>query len=280
MEYVILNNGIEMPKLGFGVFQISDQEECEQCVISAVETGYRLIDTASVYKNEEAVGKAIKNCGLNREEIFLTTKIWPADYGFEKTKKAFEVSLSKLNVDYIDLYLLHQPYNDIFGAWRAMEELYQEGKIRAIGISNFHPDRVMDLIVNSEIAPAINQIETHPFHQQISAQEFLVKNNVQIESWGPFAEGRNDIFQNSVLQAIANKHEKSIAQIILRWLMQRNVIAIPKSVRKDRMAENINVFDFILDDLDMADIAKLDTNQSLFFDHRDPEMVNMLCRRY
>jgi 2,5-diketo-D-gluconate reductase A len=276
MQRVTLNNGIEMPILGFGVFQMTDLNECERCVLDAIETGYRLIDTAASYGNEEAVGKAIEKSGISREELFVTTKLWIHDTGFERTKRAFQRSMDRLKLDYLDLYLIHQPYGDVYGAWRAMEELYREGRTKAIGVSNFHPDRVMDFIVHNEVAPAVNQIETHPFHQQIETQRFLKENNVQMESWGPFAEGKNNIFQNDTLLSIAKKHSKSVAQAILRWLTQRGVVAIPKSVRKERMAENCNIFDFELSVADMHAIAALDTKHSLFFDHRDPAMVKML----
>jgi len=273
---VKLSNGLEMPILGFGVFQMNDLEECKRSVCDAIQTGYRLIDTAASYENEEAVGKGIRSSGVPRQEIFVTTKLWLADAGYDKTKRAFDRSLRRLGMDYVDLYLIHQPYNDVYGAWRAMEELYREGRVKAIGVSNFHPDRVMDLILHNEVTPAVNQIETHPFHQQVETQKFLQENKVQIESWGPFAEGRNNIFHNDVLRSIGEKYGKSIAQVILRWLTQRGVIAIPKSVRKERIAENFNVFDFELTDVDMAAIATLDTGQSAFFDHRDPEVVKRL----
>jgi 2,5-diketo-D-gluconate reductase A len=279
MQKVKLNNGVEMPILGFGVFQIPDAEECERSVVEAIQTGYRLIDTAASYLNEEAVGKAIKRSGVPREELFITTKLWVQDAGYEKVKKAFEKSLKRLSLDYLDLYLIHQPYGDVHGAWRGLQELYWEGKIKAIGVSNFHPDRVMDLIVHHEIVPAVNQIETHPFLQQIETQKFLEENRVQIESWGPFAEGKNNIFQNELLLSIGNKYHKSIAQVILRWLTQRGVIAIPKSVRKERMEENINIFDFELSGEDMEVIKALDTKMSSFFDHRDPAMVKWLGER-
>ncbi len=279
MQKVKLNNGLEMPILGFGVFQIPDATECERCVIDAIETGYRLIDTAASYLNEQAVGNAIKKSGVAREELFITTKLWVQDAGYEKTKKAFQKSLDKLQLDYLDLYLIHQPYNDIFGSWRAMEELYEAGKVRAIGVSNFQPDRVMDLIVFGNIPPAVNQIETHPFNQQIAAQEFLQDNHVQTESWGPFAEGKNNIFQNEVLLSLASKHNKSVAQIILRWLTQRNIVVIPKSVRKERMVENFNVFDFELSHEEMETIKSLDTNTTLFFDHRNPEVIKWMGSR-
>lgn len=279
METIKLNNGVEMPILGFGVFQIPDAAVCEESVINAIETGYRLIDTAASYGNEKAVGEAIKKSAVPRDELFITTKLWIQDTGYEKTKVAFQKSLDRLQLDYLDLYLIHQPYGDIYGSWRAMQELYNEGKIKAIGVSNFHPDRIMDIIVNSGFTPAINQIETHPFHQQIETQKFLQENNVQIESWGPFAEGKNNIFHHELLAAIGEKYNKSIAQVILRWLTQRGVVTIPKSIRKERMAENFNIFDFELSSQDFDDIASLDTGSSLFFDHRDPEMVKWLSER-
>ena len=279
MQKVVLNNGVEMPILGFGVYQVTDQNECETSVFEAINAGYRLIDTAQAYGNEEAVGKAIKKSGVDRKDLFITTKLWLSDVIYEKAKKAFEKSLKNLGLDYLDLYLIHQPYGDVHGAWRAMEELYKEGKIRAIGISNFQPDRVMDMIMFNEVVPAVNQIETHPFNQHIETQKFLIENKVQIESWGPFAEGRNDIFKNELLASIGEKYNKSIAQVILRWLTQRGVVVIPKSVRKDRIAENINVFDFKLAAEDMDAISKLDTGKSLFFDHRDPAIVKWIGGR-
>lgn len=279
MKYVTLNNGLQMPVLGFGVFQVHDPAECEKAVVEAIETGYRLIDTAASYGNEEAVGKAIKKSGIAREQLFVTTKLWVSDAGYEKTKAAFEKSLKKLQLDYLDLYLIHQPYGDVHGTWRAMEELYAAGKIKAIGVSNFHPDRVMDLIVHNKVIPAVNQVETHPFNQQIQTQQFLKDNNVQIESWGPFAEGKNDIFTNGLLVALAGKYKKSVAQVILRWMIQRDVVVIPKSVRKTRMEENFKVFDFELSTAEMEQIATLDTGRSLFFDHRDPAMVKWLGER-
>lgn len=279
MKNITLNNGVEMPILGFGVFQVADPAECEKAVLEAIETGYRLIDTAASYMNEEAVGNAIKKSGVPREELFITTKLWIDGTGYEKTKEAFQKSLELLQLDYLDLYLIHQPYGDVFGSWKAMQELYHEGKVRAIGVSNFQTDRLIDLIVNIGFTPAINQVETHPFHQQTESQQFFQENNVQIESWGPFAEGKNDIFKNEVLSEISNKYNKSVAQVILRWLTQRGVIVIPKSVKKERMAENFDIFDFELSPEDMKTIKTLDTNASLFFDHRDPKMVKFLSER-
>lgn len=278
METVTLNNGVVMPILGFGVFQIADLSECERAVVDAIDVGYRLIDTAASYENEEAVGRAIRRSGVPREQLFITTKLWIADTGYEKTKQAFQRSMQRLQVDYLDLYLIHQPYGDVYGSWHAMQELYREGVIKAIGVSNFHPDRVIDFIMHQEVPPAVNQVETHPFHQQVATQQFLHENKIQIESWGPFAEGKNNIFHNEVLGGIAKKHGKTIAQVILRWLIQRGVVVIPKSVRKERMAENFNVFGFALDAQDMSTIKSLDTAASLFFDHRDPAMVKFLSR--
>jgi diketogulonate reductase-like aldo/keto reductase len=275
MQKVKLNNGIEMPILGYGVYQI-DKSQCEQCVLDAIETGYRLIDTAASYMNEEEVGRAIKRSGVSRGELFITTKLWVQDTGYEQTMKAFEKSLKKLQLDYLDLYLIHQPFGDIYGSWRAMEDLYREKRTRAIGVSNFQPDRLVDLILHNEITPAVNQVETNPFCQQVESNEVMKEYNVQIESWAPFGEGRNDMFKNEVLSLIAKKHNKSLAQVILRWLIQRNVIVIPKSVRKDRMAENFNIFDFKLDMEDMDKISVLDTKESLFFSHRDPKIVKWI----
>jgi 2,5-diketo-D-gluconate reductase A len=279
MQKVKLNNGVEMPILGFGVFQVTNLKECENGVINALETGYRLIDTAASYMNETAVGTAIKRSGVQREELFITTKLWVQDTGYERTKKAFEISLNKLQLDYLDLYLIHQPYGDVHGSWRAMTELYKNGKVRAIGVSNFHPDRVMDLIMFNEVVPAVNQVETHPFNQQIENQNFLVENKVQIESWGPFAEGKNNIFKNELLASIGRKYVKSVAQVILRWLTQRGVVAIPKSVRKERIDENFNIFDFELSSEDMEAIKTLDMKASSFFDHRDPEIIKWMGSR-
>ena len=277
MQKVVLNNGVEMPILGFGVYQINDAELCERCVYDAIETGYRLIDTAASYSNEEAVGKAIKRSGVLREELFITTKLWVQDAGYENTKKAFERSLKKLQLDYIDLYLIHQPFGDVHCSWRAMEELYHEGLIRAIGVSNFQTDRLMDLIINHEVVPAVNQIEIHPFYQQTESIEFAKKYNVQPEAWAPFAEGRNNIFQNEVLMSLAQKHGRSVAQIILRWLVQRGIVAIPKSVHKERIVENFSIFNFELSSEDMDKIATLDKKESAFFSHRDPEVVKRIC---
>lgn len=274
---VTLNNGVPMPLLGFGVFQVPDPDECERSVSEALRAGYRLIDTAASYGNEEAVGNAIQRAGVPRDELFITTKLWIQDAGYDRTKQAFDRSLKRLQLDVLDLYLIHQPIGDVYGAWRAMEELYKEGRVRAIGVSNFHPDRLMDLIVHHNVVPAVNQIETHPFNQQIETQTFLQENGVQIESWGPFAEGKHNIFTNEVLGSIAARHQKTIAQVILRWLTQRGVVAIPKSVRKERIEENLNVFDFALSPEDMAAIATLDTKTSSFFDHRDPAMVKRLA---
>jgi 2,5-diketo-D-gluconate reductase A len=276
MQKVILNNGIEMPILGFGVYQIPDANECEQSVYDAIVAGYRLIDTAAAYQNEEAVGRAIKRSGVPREELFITTKLWIQDAGYERTKQAFAKSLERLQLDYLDLYLIHQPFGDVYGSWRAMEELYREGIIRAIGVSNFQMDRLIDLIIHNEVIPAVNQVETHPFCQQIESAQFMKENNVQIESWAPFAEGRNSMFQNEVLVSIAEEHNKSVAQVILRWLTQRGVVVIPKSVHKERIIENFNIFDFELSQEDMERIATLDTKQSLFFSNQDPEIVKWL----
>jgi len=279
MEKVKLNNGILMPILGFGVFQVPDLKECENAVLMAIETGYSLIDTAASYMNESAVGNAIRKSSVERKELFLTTKLWVKETGYEKTKMAFERSINKLQTNYLDLYLIHQPYGDVHGSWRAMEELYKAGKIRAIGVSNFHPDRIMDIIAFNEVVPAVNQIETHPFNQQIETQKFLIENKVQIESWGPFAEGRNNLFQNELLLDIASKYNKSIAQIVLRWLTQRSIVVIPKSVRKERIKENFDIFNFELSTDDMEAIGTLDMKTSSFFDHRDPEIVKWMGSR-
>jgi len=279
METVKLNNGVEIPILGLGVFQITDPVECERSVVDAIEVGYTHIDSAASYMNEEAVGRGIKQSGVAREKLFITTKLWIQRNGYEGTRKAFERSLRRLQLDYIDLYLIHQPFGDVYGEWRAMEELHQQGKVRAIGVSNFQPDRIMDLMIHNKIAPAVNQIEVNPFQQQIETQKFLQDNSVQTEAWAPFAEGRNNIFQNELLLSIAAKYNKSVAQVILRWVVQRGIIALAKSTRKERMLENINVLDFKLNAGDMAAIATLDTKTSSFFDHRDLEMVKWLGER-
>jgi 2,5-diketo-D-gluconate reductase A len=279
MQTVKLNNGVEIPILGFGVFQITDATECERSVVDAIQTGYTHIDTAASYMNEEAVGRGIKQSGVAREKLFITTKLWIQSHGYEGTIKAFENSLKRLQVDYIDLYLIHQPFGDVYGEWRAMEELYQQGKARAIGVSNFPPDRIMDLMIHNKITPAVNQIEVNPFQQQIDTQAFLRDNTVQVEAWAPFAEGKNNVFQNELLLSIAAKHNKSVAQVILRWLVQRGIIVLAKSTRKERMIENISVFDFELSAEDMAAITTLDTKTSSFFDHRDPAMAKWLGTR-
>lgn len=279
MQTILLNNGVEMPILGFGVYQMADLDECERSVLEAIRTGYRLLDTAAAYGNEEAVGNAIRRSGVPRQEFFVTTKLWIQDAGYDRTRKAFDRSLQKLGLEYLDLYLIHQPYGDVYGSWRAMEALQEEGRVRAIGVSNFQPDRVMDLIVHNKVTPAVNQVETHPFCQQIATQAFLQENKVQMESWAPFAEGKNHIFQNEVLLSIPRKYGKSVAQVILRWLLQRKVVAIPKSVRKERIVENFDVFDFALSEEDMDAIRGLDNEVSLFFDHRDPAIVKWLGER-
>jgi 2,5-diketo-D-gluconate reductase A len=279
MHTIKLNNGIEVPILGFGVFQIADAAECERSVVDAIQVGYSHIDTAASYQNEEAVGRGIKQGGVARDKLFVTTKLWIQRQGYEGTLKAFENSLKRLQLDYIDLYLIHQPFGDVYGEWRAMEALYQQGRIRAIGVSNFQPDRIMDLMIHNTIVPAVNQIEVNPFQQQIESQKFLQEHSVQVEAWAPFAEGKNNIFQNEVLLSIAAKHQKSAAQVILRWLVQRGIIALSKSTRKERMLENISIFDFELEAEEMAAITPLDTKTSSFFDHRNPEMVKWLGSR-
>ncbi len=273
MEYVVLNNGVQMPKLGYGVYQVS-KEECTQCVLDAIEVGYRLIDTAQSYFNEAEVGEAITRCGVPREELFITTKVWIDNYGYEKCMASVLESMRKLQVDYLDLILLHQPFADYYGAYRALEDLYAEGKVRAIGVSNFYPDRLTDIcLFERKVVPQVNQVETNPYNAQFFAQENMEKYGVQIESWAPFGEGRNNMFANEMLISIGNKYGKSVAQVILRWLMQRGVVALAKSVHKERMAENINIFDFTLSDDDMSTIATLDKAESLFFSHVDPKMV-------
>lgn len=276
MNTVKLNNGIEMPQLGFGVFQITDLKQCKEAVLNALNTGYRLIDTASVYANEEAVGEAIKKSRIKREELFITTKVWINEEGYENTKRAFERSLKKLGLDYLDLYLIHMPFGDYYGSWKAMEELYNDGKIRAIGVCNFDCARLMDLCYNFKIKPAINQIETHPFCQQNDLAEIMKEYNIQHQAWAPFAEGINDIFKNDVLTEIAKKYNKTTAQVILRWNIQREIVVIPKSVRKERIEENFNIWDFELDQNDMQEIASLDTIKSYLLDTSAPSEVKRL----
>lgn len=276
MEYVTLNNGVKMPMLGYGVYQVNDLIECERCVLDAIATGYRSIDTAQAYHNEEAVGNAIVKCGIPREELFITTKVWISNAGYEKAKASIDESLKKLQTNYIDLVLIHQPFNDYYGTYRAMEEAYKEGKIRAIGVSNFYPDRFIDFCKFVDVLPAVNQIETHVFQQQKVAHDIMVKYNVQHESWGPFAEGRNDFFENQVLKAIGMKYNKSSAQVALRYLLQSDVVVIPKTVKKERMEQNIDVFDFVLSETDMKEIEALDEKESLFFSHYDPDTVEFL----
>ncbi|WP_288941799.1 aldo/keto reductase [uncultured Alistipes sp.] len=275
METKILNNGVEMPVLGFGVYQV-DEAICEQCVSDALMAGYRSIDTAAAYMNERAVGRAIRRSGIPRGELFVTTKLWVQDAGYESAKRAFAASLERLQLDYLDLYLIHQPFGDVYGAWRAMEELYKAERVRAIGVSNFQPDRLVDLILHNEVVPAVNQVETHPFCQQAEETGIMARYGVQAEAWAPFAEGRNNLFGNEVLTDLAAKHRKSVAQVVLRWLIQRGIVVIPKSVHKERMAENIDVFDFTLPPEDMARIAALDMKQSCFLSHRDPQTVEWL----
>lgn len=277
MQYVTLSNGVKMPQLGYGVYQVS-KEECERCVKDALEVGYRHIDTAQSYFNEEEVGNAIAKSGIPREELFLTTKVWIEYYGYEQTKASVYESMQRLKVDYIDLMLLHQPFSDYYGAWRALEEMYAEGKLRAIGISNFYPDRMIDLASFARIKPMVNQVETHPFHQQIEAQKWMEKYGVQIEAWAPFGEGRGDMFTNATIAAVAAKYNKSVAQVILRWELQRGIVVIPKSAHRERMEQNFNVFDFTLSDEDMQIMASLDKKQSSFFSHTDPVMVEWFVK--
>ncbi|HHR6046296.1 TPA: aldo/keto reductase [Providencia alcalifaciens] len=279
MQTVKLNNGVEMPLLGFGVFQMTDADECERAVIDALETGYRLIDTAASYQNETQVGNALKQSQIAREDLFITTKLWLQDTSYEGAKAQFQRSLSRLQLNYVDLYLIHQPYGDVHGAWRAMEELYQAGKIRAIGVSNFHPDRLADLIAFNKVIPAVNQVEVNPFNQQLHAVPWMQSKNIQPEAWAPFAEGRNGLFQHPQLTAIGEKYGKSVGQVVLRWLFQRGIVSLAKSVRKTRMAENINILDFTLTDNEMTQIAAMDTATSAFFSHRDPAMVEWLAGR-
>ncbi|QBK04634.1 aldo/keto reductase [Hylemonella gracilis] len=279
MQHVTLNNGLQMPIVGYGVFQIADANECQRSVADAIEVGYRLIDTAASYMNEEAVGKGLRSSGLPREQLFVTSKLWVQETGYERTQQAIEKSLRRLQLDYLDLYLIHQPFGDVHGSWRAMEDAYRAGKLRAIGVSNFQSDRLMDIKAFNEIAPAVNQIEVNPFQQQLESVPFMKEIGVQAEAWAPFAEGRNGLFQNEALLAIATRHGKSVGQVVLRWLVQRGIVALAKSVRKERMAENIAIFDFALDDADMARIATLDTNTSSFFSHRDPAIVKWMSER-
>ena len=277
MDDVTLNNGVKMPQLGFGTYQIKDPAECERAVRDAIDVGYRLIDTAASYGNEEAVGKAVRTCGVPREELFVTTKLWLSDASYEGAKRGFAASMERLGLDYLDLYLIHQPLGDYYGAWRAMTELYREGRIRAIGVCSFYPDRLADLIAFNEVAPAVNQVECNVFFQQRAAQDYMQSKGVQMQSWAPFAEGRGDLFHNAVLTKIGEKYGKSVAQVVLRWQIQRGIVCIPKSTKRERMEQNFAVFDFALTDEDMAAIAALDTGVSAFFDQRDPAVVEMLA---
>lgn len=277
MDYVTLANGVKMPQLGYGVYQVT-KEECERCVLDALEVGYRAIDTAQSYFNEAEVGEALAKSGIDRKEIFLTTKVWIEHYGYEQAKESVLKSMDKLKTDYLDLVLLHQPFADYYGAYRALEDLYEEGKIRAIGVSNFYPDRLVDIASFARIKPMVNQIETHPLNQQIEAHEWLKKYGVIHEAWAPFGEGRGNMFTNPVLQEIGKKYDKTVAQIILRWQLQRGIVVIPKSTHKERMAQNLDVFDFTLTDEDMQDIAALDTKTSSFFSHQDPAIVEWFVK--
>ena len=277
MEFVTLNNGVKMPKVGFGVYRIKDHKQCKQALLDAIDAGYRLIDTAQSYGNEEAVGKAIQETSVPRNELFITTKVWVTNYGYEKTKASVEESLKKMQLDYIDLVLLHQPFNDYYGAYKALEDLYKEGKIKAIGVSNFYPDRLVDLVLYSEVKPAVNQVEVNVFHQQIEAQTYNEKYGVQMEAWAPFAEGRNNMFTNPELKAIGDKYGKSIAQVILRWLVQRGIVPLAKSVKKERIQENIDIFDFELNYEDMEIIESMNRNKSCFFDHYNAATVEMIA---
>ncbi len=279
MQYVTLNTGARMPILGFGVFQIADAKECERSVVDAIDAGYRLIDTAASYKNEEAVGAALRASGVARSELFVTSKLWVEDAGYERTRQAIDKSLSRLQIDYLDLYLIHQPFSDVHGSWRAMEEAYRAGKLRAIGLSNFHPDRLMDIKAFNEVTPAVNQIEVNPFHQQAESADFMRELGVQAQAWAPFAEGKNGLFQNETLAAIGARHGKSVGQVVLRWLVQRGIVALAKSVRKERMQENLAVFDFELSAEEMQAIATLETGKSSFFSHRDPAIVKWMSER-
>jgi 2,5-diketo-D-gluconate reductase A len=279
MDHVTLNNGIRMPITGFGVFQIPDPVECERSIVDAISAGYRLIDTAASYLNEEAVGRGLRASGVHRDELFFTTKLWVQHAGYERTRQAIDASLRRLQLDHLDLYLIHQPYGDVHGSWRAMEEAYQAGKLRAIGVSNFHPDRLMDIMAFNTVPPAVNQIEVNPFHQQADSVAFMTEHGVQTEAWAPFAEGRNHLFENPVLLEIGRKHGKTVGQVVLRWVIQRGIVALAKSVRKERMVENLAIFDFELDESDMALMAALETGQSSFFSHRDPAIVKWMSER-
>lgn len=279
MQYVTLNTGAQMPITGFGVFQITDPQQCERSVIDAVEAGYELIDTAASYGNEESVGRGLRGCGLAREKLFVTSKLWVEHAGYERTRKAIETSLRRLQLDYLDLYLIHQPYSDVHGSWRAMEEAFKAGKLRAIGLSNFQPDRLMDIKGFNEILPAVNQVEVNPFHQQNEAIDLMKELGVQPEAWAPLAEGRNNLFENEVLAELGRKHNKTVAQVVLRWLLQRSIVSLVKTVRKERMAENLNIFDFQLDEADLVRIATLETGKSSFFSHRDPAIVKWMSDR-
>lgn len=276
MRYVTLNNGVQMPMLSFGVYQIEDAAQCEQAVADALAVGYRLIDTAAAYLNEEAVGRAIRASGIAREDVFVTTKLWIQGTSYERAKAAFRKSLDRLGLEYLDLYLIHQPFNDYYGAWRAMQELYREGRVRAIGVCNFMPDRLVDLMAHNEIFPSVDQVEVNPFCQRVNEQKLMREKGVRMQSWGPFAEGRNNFFRNGTLEDIARERGRSVAQVALRWLMQRGVVAIPKSVHRERIEENFAVFDFTLTDREMERIAALDTGQSCFFSHADPAIVSWL----
>ena len=277
MEQITLYNGVKMPIVGYGVYQVS-KEECERCVMDALAVGYRSIDTAQSYFNEEEVGNAIKKSGIPREDIFLTTKVWVEHYGYEEAKKSVFESMRKLRTDYLDLVLLHQPFSDYYGAYRALEDLYNEGKLRSIGVSNFYPDRLVDMALFNRVKPMVNQVETHPFHQQTEAKKWMERYDVQIEAWAPFGEGRGGLFENPVLAEIAEKHKKTTAQVMLRWHIQRGVVVIPKSAHKERMKENLNIFDFALDQTDMKRISELDQKQSSFFSHCDPAMVEWFAK--
>lgn len=279
METVTLANGVKMPILGYGVYQVPDLEECERVVSEAIEVGYRSIDTAQAYGNESAVGNAVKKSGIPREEFFITTKVWISNAGYEKAKTSIDESMEKLQTDYLDLVLIHQPFNDYYGTYRAMEEYYKAGKIKAIGVSNFYPDRFIDIAEFSEIKPMVNQVETHVFNQQVEAQKIMQEYNTQIESWGPFAEGKKDFFTNETLKEIGDNYDKSVAQVALRYLIQRGVVVIPKTVTKERMIQNFDVFDFTLTNEDMDTILTLDQKESLFFSHYDPDLVKALAKR-